>query len=73
MRHVPTAAELALEGLAREVVVRTGAKSTAKIFRISEEGYRLIREAMAENALEARERGEGSWTRPPNSGRVLPH
>jgi hypothetical protein len=60
-------------GLAREVVVRTGKKGTAKIFRISDEGYKLIREAMAENAAEAIARGEGNWTRPPNSGRVLPH
>jgi len=73
MKHVPTALELVAMGLAHEVVVRTGAKSTAKIFRISDEGYRLIREAMAENAAAAVERGEGRWERPPSSGRVLPH
>jgi hypothetical protein len=73
MKHVPRASELALIGLAREVVVRTGAKSTAKIWRISEEGYAMIREAMAENAAEAVAAGKGTWTRPPNSGRVLPH
>jgi hypothetical protein len=73
MKHVPTALELVAMGLAHEVVVRTGAKSTAKIFRISEEGYALIREAMKENAAEAVAAGRGTWSRPPNSGRVLPH
>jgi hypothetical protein len=71
--HVPTAAELALEGLAQEVTIRTGAKATAKIWRISPEGYEKIRLAMKANAEEAIAAGKGSWTRPPNSGRVLPH
>lgn len=73
MTHVPTAAELALEGLAHEVTIRTGAKSTAKIWRISPEGYEKIRLAMQANAAAAVERGEGRWERPPSSGRVLPH
>jgi hypothetical protein len=73
MKHVPHAEELVAMGLAHKVTVRTGAKSTANIFRISPEGYELIRKTMQENAEEALFRGDGDWKRPPNSGRVLPH
>jgi hypothetical protein len=73
VKHVPTAAELVRLGLAEQVTVRTGAKTTAGIFVISAAGYALIREAMAENAAEAVAAGRGTWTRPPSSGKPMAH
>ena len=73
MKKVPHAADLVAMGLAHEVIVRTGRKGSAKIFRISAEGYELIRRTMEENALEARAAGSADWVRPPSSGHVLPH
>ena len=57
-------------GLAQEVEVSTGKKSTAKVYRISEEGQKLIYDAMRYNARAAIARGEGEWTQPPSSGQL---
>jgi len=65
-KKVPMCADLVAMGLAVEVTVRTGAKSTAKVYRISEEGRALLNETMRANALEALERGEGEWKQPPS-------
>jgi hypothetical protein len=66
VKHVPTAAELVKMGLAELITVKTGAKMTSQMYRISTEGMALMRDAMKENALEAIARGETAWVEPPS-------
>jgi hypothetical protein len=70
VKHVPTVAELVLQGLAEAVTVRTGAKQMTQVYKISAEGMALMKEAMRENALEAIANDKGTWTEPPH--RTLP-
>jgi len=64
--HVPTAEELVVMKLAHKRVTRIG-RTSRSYYVISNEGYRLIREAMARNAQRAIARGDGDWVQPPSS------
>jgi hypothetical protein len=70
---VPHAADLVHEGLAEQITVRTGPKTTTTIWKITPEGYERIRLAMQANAEEALAAGKGNWVRPRSSGKPLSH
>jgi len=65
MTDVPTLAELAKRRLAIPL------DKTGVSFRVTDEGHRLMGEAMSLNAKAARERGDGDWVQPPSNGRPL--
>ena len=66
MKHVPFTQELVGLGLARPASFTS--KGEPSTYAISPEGHALLGEIMRENALEARERGEGDWR--PEAGRI---
>jgi hypothetical protein len=79
MQPVPTTAELYARG--REYAYplrfvpgeRKGDPPKPTLWHITEAGHKLLGEIMAANAAEAIAAGASTWTRPPSSGRVLPH
>jgi hypothetical protein len=63
MTHVPTVPELAHLGLARAVTTR----GQALAYVVSDEGHKMMDDAMRANALEAIAAGEADWSPPPTT------
>jgi hypothetical protein len=61
---VPTVVELVHLGLAHPLPVPKGGTVT---YRVSDEGHRLMGEAMRANALAAIADGTAAWTQPPSA------
>ena len=63
---VPSVQELVERGLATPAQVALGGKIQTTVYRISDEGFAEIREAMRHNAEEAIASGESAWVEPPS-------